>query len=335
MEEQALKILEKYVLNSFNEKILNEFTPGSDLFLFYKCLHILNVRPKSIEKEDMETLRKYSEGYCTNNKIIALKKLLIEYDNAIDKGLKERILNQLNEKYIGADLKAEKFLRINENKKLTKKEIEKLEEIPNTLDISSNFDLKKQYELLYSKKYEYNNFSQTILINIDFSKFNENEFYEILKYLGKSILCCNSKSFYQTYKRCMKQYSELSYQMFELFSIEQMDQLRSYISEFKQNIEFEGCYLKKQFPNELIGKDKNFTALQKRQILTKLLIYSKNHLSNFKNVKTALLQELLVNGIDTNIYDKKHFLSYIKAPSSNEFIEKQQWFYTGGLNKFI
>ena len=65
MTDPNFKIIEKYVLGSFQETFLQELVPGTEIYNFKKCMHILNSRPEKMTKEDHLIINKFLNSYST------------------------------------------------------------------------------------------------------------------------------------------------------------------------------------------------------------------------------------------------------------------------------
>ena len=198
LSDSNFKVLEKYVLNSFQEDILDELMVGTDIYYTKKCLHILNQRPYNLKGEDKKLIQKFIDNYHTQgSQQIELRKMLIDYDNSKDDQEKEIILKKLRENFLHFDFVEDppsKFPILNDHNDSNST----YKKIPNEFDIQSFFDIEKEMKDLFKSPNNYKKFNKSLLININFNHCPKQYLMELFEFLSDSILLCNSDSFYQS-----------------------------------------------------------------------------------------------------------------------------------------
>lgn len=168
---------------------------------------------------------------------------------------------------------------------------------------ANNQELLSIHKVLYNEvnflKIADNVFSQFMAQCLTFADINNESFFEKL-----------AVTLTQNYKK-NKNYSPES-QLFDRLTLEQLEGLGSKVEELQKNFDYIGKIFEKRFHFELDNENKDsFTLEERREQLIQMYDASENRPQSFKS---ALLLEILENGVKLDIYDKKYFVEYLRNP---------------------
>ena len=100
--------------------------------------------------------------------------------------------------------------------------------------------------------------------------------------------------------------------LYDRFTLQQLEYLGEKLEKMKKDTHYVGKVFEKKFHFELDPENKDsFTLEQRRDQLIAMYEASKERPQSFKS---ALLLEILENGIKLDIYDKNYFIEYLKHP---------------------
>lgn len=152
---------------------------------------------------------------------------------------------------------------------------------------------------------------------VDFKKIHEDDFYNYIS-SSEDLADIDNDSFLakfgdylsQKYKKDKHFYAPEH--IIQKLTIDQLETLGKKCKKLKEDKHFIGSVFQKKFHYYLDDGNKDtFSLLQRREQLEEMYKESKGHPQSFRS---ALLFEILENGLKTSIFSKDYFIEYLKNP---------------------
>jgi len=330
IKDSAFRAYEEYVLKDKKvEEGLKNLVEGSDSYKYLKCIDLLTKKGLMLTKEEIAYVEDYIfRSNTAESKKISIRYDILRYEASKDDSEKQKILDNIRFKHLGLKfehrrpndlcLKAADV----ESSKTEKKEgidVPLLEEI----------NLKEELDKVYRLERGPNDFSKSALTKLDLDKLNYDTFTRLLQTMGEDIIMLDNDSLYETYAKWLAdnfkkhKYYNLDPTTLKYMTMEQMDKLKAKLPNLGSEATFAGIYTSKKFSRELSEEENShLTYMEKRENLIKMYEYARQLPHKLIGLKSAVLLEILENGLKVDIYDEKYFLEYLQIPARQNFLKK-------------
>jgi hypothetical protein len=312
--ENIRKAYELYLLGNKAEAF-SLLIPGTKHHYYLSIIDALKRERHAISKETKEMIEHFRNNFNDAEVTkVSLQELFLKYDGAKNDEERNDILKELDTKYVygyyhhtkPADIKRKKDGKDKEESKNT-----------HSFNIDDHFNEETILNEIYKNNGGILNLHKTLYEKVNFNKISENEFWQFLNYV-ENFASLESESFWeklvtsfdQKYKT-NKFYTPDTY-LYDRFTLDQLEMLGEKLEAIKKDSHFIGKIFEKKFHFELDEENKDsFTLEERRDQLIMMYKASDNRPQSFKS---ALLIEILENGVKLDTFDKSYFLEYLKNP---------------------
>ena len=318
MKDTALRAIESYVLSGKNlEEGLKGLVEGTEAYNYMKSIDLLT--KKGLQLTESEKL--FIEDYIKNPKTDESRKISLRYDllryEISNEEEKAKILDKLAKNSLNINFRHQRPAGIVASQNTKEDQLSKQALAP----LMDKINLENEIQRLYKKEKLPGDFQPSILASVDFEKFTKEDFYQVMNSMKEDIILLNSEKFYNTLaKWMMKNHKEtgsvgIENKILNYMTTEQMEHLLKIVPALNADSSFFGIFFAKKFQMEL-SKDENLylNFHEKRINLIKMYEFAKNFPGKMKGLASALLLEILENGLRTENYDEAFFLEYLKLP---------------------
>lgn len=318
MKDTAIRALEDYILSGKNlEEGLKRLVEGTEAYNYLKSIDILTRKGLQLNVSE----KAFIEDYAKNPKTDESKKISLRYDlmryEVCSEEEKGKLLDKLAKNSLGVDFHPQRPSGIVASQP-TKPELLVQQAVTPLLD---RINLENEIQKLYKREKAAGDFHSSILANVDFEKLTKEEFYQVLNSMKEDIILLNSDKFYIVLVKWMIRSqketgsSDIDSKILNNMTTEQMEKLLKIVPFLKTDSTFFGIFFSKKFQMEL-SKDENlYLNFQEKRInLIKMLEFTKSFAGKMKSLSSALLLEILENGLRTENYDEGYFLEYLMLP---------------------
>lgn len=315
--DNVRKAFELYLFGHKKEALAH-LLPGSKYHSYLTIIDAMKREKSKLTKETQEMISKFLEtNYGTEAEKVRMTKLFLDYEGAKNDVDRKKAIDTLSS-HVGAyyghtkpiDLARKTHKKKGEEEKKgprhTKEAFDTLFQVKSMLanaQTSGSYYLQSLHKSLYNE--------------MDFSKVTNDEFMNFVRNATAigDITCKSFTAKFATYvsdKHKENQYFNLEYYLLDKLTIEQMEAIEKNCTLLKSDENWIGKIFEKKFHYELDDEAKdNFTIEERREQLIRMYDASKNRP---QSLKSALLLEILENGMKLDIYDRKYFLDYLKSP---------------------
>ena len=321
--ENVRKAYELYLLGE-KQEAFSYLIPGTKHFYYLSIIDAFKRERHMISKETRELVKQFWANFVDeDSKRITLQELFLRYDGAKSDEERDEIIKTLDTNFIygyynhpkPADVKGKKGSK----DKNSKTDL-------SLFDQSKYFVEDKIMNKLYSNSSIIYSWHKSLYNKINFAKISESEFLGFLNncesfaYLSNESFWEKLVSTYDQKRKANKFFSPENY-LYDKYTLEQMEKLGDRLKWLKEDTHYIGKMFEKRFHFELDEENKtSFTLEQRREQLISMYDASQNRP---QSLRSALLLEILENGIKLDIYDFDYFAEYLKNPLKNWHMNKE------------
>jgi hypothetical protein len=254
---------------------------------------------------------------------VSLQQLFLRYDGAKSDADREKIIQEIDHQYVyghynhtkPADVKRKKDSKDNSSKKETQQFVQ-----------DHHFNEKAVLNEVYNNNSMITSLHKTLYNKVDFNKLSDTYFVNFMgnvdcyasisnpTFMDKLVVMLDQK--YKTNK-----HFKLESYLYDRFTFAQLEDLGDRLNQVKEDSHYVGKMFEKKFHFELDQENKDsFTLEERRQQLIDMYDASENRP---QSLKSALLLEILENGVMLDIFDKNFFLKYLKNPLKSWHMKKE------------
>ena len=269
---------------------------------------------------------------------VRLQEIFLLFEAAKTDAERDEIINKLDSEFIYGYYQHVKPADV---KQSTGKEEE--------MKAESRFDYDKHYKENQFEKSPYsrdhsdvNYVHRYCLTFYDFTGISDGALWSFIQCQTSFAGFINDSFFKQLYinmqqnYRINKNYSPSAI-IYDKFTLEQLEMFGKEVPEIKSDSHYIGKIFEKRFHFELDHENKDtFTLEERREQLIQMYKASEDRP---QSLKSALLLEILENGVKLDIYDKNYFIEYLEHPLKswlmNKSIQKKAEIYDGVWSGYI
>lgn len=330
LPENVRKAFELYI-NGNKKEAFESLIPGSE---YHSYLYIVDAFKHSKDKIDNKTkdmisrFKKNWPGFEAER--IELQSYLLQYDQSQTEQEKIDMIKEIDRNFIFGNYE---FAKPAEIKGVKDKRIRERSKSPNPKKINNVFHQSKYYNLEYTIKKAYRNeldlsaLQKSLLNKVDYTKLSDKSFATFLN-MCQSLGELTTKSFLTKLSTYVKanyktnKHFSLSCTILDRLTLEQLESLGSKCPHIKNDKDFIGKIFEKRFHVELDDNNKeHFTLEERRNQLIQMYEASEDRPQSFKS---AILLEILENGMKLDIYDHKYFVLYLENPLKQWHMNKKR-----------
>ena len=311
--ETQTQIHEAFVFSMDRKEFLRMQIQNTHDYYYYTLLDAMK-GGKALDKQQQKLLSQYrSEIRTVNSKGLILRDLFMQYDTAKTQKEREEIIKTINEESLKIKFDHTQPGNIQGSKLISKKST-----YPTKID-GKQFELKGFIEKAYSKYEEFAKLKKSAYVNFEIEKLLKVKDIRILnQFLRTNYIGIHEKIvdlivyYYKLKQKKSKHYSYENW-MFKNLTYEQLQKLGKKVPQITNIQEFYRQTFLKLFETETKDyQNTNKTPKQRRAILKKIYNHVKNFPKKFSSFRDIVLIEIMVNGIETNIFDYSYFELFLK-----------------------
>jgi hypothetical protein len=313
---------ELYLLGK-KEEAFELLIPGTKHHYYLSIIDAFKKEGSNLSEDTHQLITNFKENYSDQDVTrVSLQELFLKYDNSKTDKEKQELINELDTKYIHCYFNHVKPADVKEKKDSASKETRKDTQ---KFDQSASFNEESVLSDIYKNNDNIYNLHKLLHSKLDFKKIGDNVF---MQFIGRcsSFADLENKTFFeklvdsinQLYKK-NKLYSPDS-TLYDKFTLDQLEMLGEKLEKLKADSHYIGKIFEKRFHFELDNENRNsFTLEERREQLVKMYEASSNRPQSFKS---ALLLEILENGVKLDIFDKNYFIEYLQNPLKTWLMNK-------------
>ena len=164
--------------------------------------------------------------------------------------------------------------------------------------------------------YSFSSMHDSLVEQIRWDQLDDRRFEQIIE--DKETFDLEKEAFFQRYEKYLKNKYEKnkhfthSKHLIDKLTVNQMENLADRCPKLAEDKTFIGCLFEKRFHFELDPENAQlFSEEERREHLERMYKAAAGHPQSFKS---ALLYELLENGLKLEIFDEKYFVEYLQNP---------------------
>ena len=321
--ENVRKAYEQYLLGN-KQEAFKLLIPGTKHHYYLSIMDALKRERHAISADTLDMNKQFRNAfYDEDSTRTKIQELFLRFDGAKIDEERDQIIKELDTSFIYGFYNHTKPADIKSKKTVKDKSADKETHL---FDQNKYFNEEKFMKKLYSQNGLIYSLHRTLYEKIDFRKISENEFLGFCN-SSECFASMTNETFWeklittfdQKYKT-NKHFAPDQY-LYDKFTLEQMEMLGEKIPNIKSDIHYIGKMFEKKFHFELDDENKDtFTLEQRREQLITMYEASTDKPQSFKS---ALLLEILENGVKMDIYDKNYFIEYLKNPLKNWHMNKE------------
>ena len=321
--ETVRKAYEQYLLGN-KQEAFSILIPRTKHHYYLSILDSLKRERHTLSEDTLNMNKQFRNAfYDEDSARTKIQELLLRFDGAKNDDEREQVIKELDSNFIYGFYNHTKPADVKSKKDTKDKSFEK---DTHSFDQEKYFSEEKYFKKIYSQNGLVYSLDKTLYDKIDFGKISENEF---LGFLGscESFAAMTNKTFWEklvtTYDqkyKANKHFSPDQY-IYDKFTLQQLEMLGEKLHKLKSDVHYIGKMFEKKFHFELDEENKDtFNLEQRREQLIRMYNASTDRP---QSLKSALLLEILENGIKLDIYDKDFFIEYLKHPLKNWHMNKE------------
>ena len=166
----------------------------------------------------------------------------------------------------------------------------------------------------------------SLVEQIRWDQLDDRRFEQIIE--DKETFDLEKEAFFQRYEKYLKNKYEKnkhfthSKHLIDKLTVNQMENLADRCPKLAEDKTFIGCLFEKRFHFELDPENAQlFSEEERREHLERMYKAAAGHPQSFKS---ALLYELLENGLKLEIFDEKYFVEYLQNPLRLNALNKKK-----------
>ena len=321
--ENIRKAYELYILGN-KQEAFSLLIPGTKHHYYLTIIDAFKRERHTLSKETRELMKQFKANFYDDDAArLTLQELFLRYDGAKSDDERNLIIKEIDTNYVYGYYDYAKLADV-KNKKDTDDKVD--DQSMHALDLNKYFNNDEHLEKIYQNNGLIYSLHKMFYNKVDFNRISESEFLGFLSNWDTFATMANDSfwdklmtTFDQKYKS-NKHYSPDSY-LYDKFTLEQLEMLGGLVEQIKYDNNYIGKLFEKKFHFELDQENKDsFTLEQRREQLIAMYDASKERP---QSLKSALLLEILENGVKMDIYDKNYFIEYLKNPLKTWHMNKE------------
>ena len=330
---------ELYLLGS-KEKAFELLIPGTKHYYYLKIIDALKTERHVLSKDTLELIKHFKANFSDlDTKRIDLQSLFLRYDGAKTDQERKEILDELKANYLYLYFEYPKPADV---LRKTHNEEEKSKAEPVGFEEDRFFNEEQVIKEIEQYPGRSNSIHAIFYNKIDYTKLTEDDFWQFIT-IPTSYASFTTESFWNKMvdtltQKFQRDYSfQIPYYLYDRFTLDKLEELGEKIPQIVEDSNYIGKIFEKKFHFELDSENEDtFTLDERREQLIRMYEASKDRP---QSLKSALLLEILENGIKQDIFDKGYFIEYLKNPLKNWHInktyQKERELYDHNWNNYI
>ena len=321
--ETIRKAYELYILGN-KQEAFSLLIPGTKHHYYLTIIDAFKRERHTLSKETRELMKQFKANFYDDDAArLTLQELFLRYDGTKSDDERNQIIKEIDTNYVYGYYDHAKLADV-KSKKDTDDKVD--DQSMHTLELNKYFNNDEHLEKIYQNNGLIYSLHKMFYNKVDFNRISESEFLGFLSNWDTFATMANDSfwdklmtTFDQKYKS-NKHYSPDSY-LYDKFTLEQLEMLGGLVEQIKYDNNYIGKLFEKKFHFELDQENKDsFTLEQRREQLIAMYDESKDRP---QSLKSALLLEILENGVKMDIYDKNYFIEYLKNPLKTWHMNKE------------
>ena len=319
---QNIRSAYEFYLLGKKEKAFELLIPGTKQHYYLKIIDALKRERHMLSKETKEMIEHFKANFQDDQtKRCDLQRLFLQYDAANNDQERKDILEEINKGFLFLYFN---YPRPTDLKRKTNEE-EKSKVDHKGFDEFKCFNEEKIIKDIEKYPGSVTNILPVFYNKVDYTKLTEDDFWQFIQF-PHSYAAITCESFWNKFFDTLTQkfQRDLSFTfpstLYDKFTLEQLENLGEKVPQLLEDSDYIGTIFGKKFHFELDEENKDtFTLDERREHLIRMYEASKNRP---QSLKSALLLEILENGIKQDIFDKGYFIEYLENPLKNWHMNK-------------
>ncbi|CAI2378280.1 unnamed protein product [Moneuplotes crassus] len=321
--ETVKKAYELYLLGQEKEAF-SLLIKGTKHHYYLSIVDDLKKQKHTLSEETKKKIENFRNNFHDQDvDRLWMQKLFLEYDGAKDEKERQALIERIDRDYLYSNFHHSKPADVI-RKKADEHEESKLE--TKEFDQSAHFNEDVYLDGVHNVPGQLYSLHPVFFNKVDFRKIPQEDFWGFLS-TPTTFAPINNESFWNKLIETINQkyktniHFRVDQYLFDKFTLDQLEILGESVPQLKDDPHYIGKIFEKKFHFELDSENKDtFTYEERREQLIMMYKASENRPQSFKS---ALLLEILENGIKLNTFDKGFFIEYLKNPLKNWHISKK------------
>lgn len=324
------KAFEQYI-NGNKKEAFESLIPGSEYHSYLFIIDSFKINKGIVDEKTRELIARFKKNWAGfEAERVELQSYLLQYDAAETNEEKRKLISEIDKNFVQGYYDYSKPAEI---KGVKDKRSRDHNRSPNTKKINNVFIQEKYFNVESTLKQVYKNdqnlgqLQKSLLNKVDYTKLSDKAFLTFLN-VCQNIRDLSAKSFMTKLVTFFKNNYKINRHYIvncshlDKLTIEQLEELGSKCPYIKEDKNFIGKTFEKKFHFELDDNNKDLFSLdERREQLIRMYEASTERPQSFRS---ALLLEILENGMKLDIYDKKYFIEYLEHPLKTWHLNKQK-----------
>jgi hypothetical protein len=312
---------EHYLLGD-KEKAFSLLIPGTKHHYYLSIIDALKHSKDGLSDETKKLVQDFRNNFNDSDvDRVWLQKLFVEYDAAKTDEERNKIIEIIDHDYVNGFYNHSKPVDV-----IGKKDNDGAAPQTQVFQQEKYFNEESHFKHIYESPDKLPQLHKTLINKVDFSKIPKSSFERFLQ-IDSFANISNDSFWIKLLSTWEKSFEEDKYfnppaYLYDKMTLEQMEMIGSKLKQLAKDSNYIGKIFQKKFHFELDNDNKdNFTFEERREQLIAMYDDSKERPQGFRS---ALLLEILENGVKLDVYDKHYFLEYIQHPLKTWHLSKKQ-----------